>query len=327
MQEVAGEFHAVPCPEFLRKGHRVFAVDGAKVSVQRSDELFDALGCHDNAHCPQMLVSTLYDALAGTIHDVTVAPTHSSERAELRKMLDALAPGDILTLDRGYPSFPIFSELLERGVHFVVRLPTKSTFGPVEDFLAEGGQDGTVSIQPPPGMRHSHESIELRVVVVHGPGGSSRVLATDLDPAEFSSDQLGAIYHLRWQVEELYKLERGNYLGQGQFHAKSLQGLKQEVFALALFINMTRIFRALAAKDVQQPYEHMTQKASVLAVAAYLTRFLLEKDDQKLARLVRQLVTRVSWNITEPRPDRHYPRRSYKPPPKWTPNGRKGERR
>ena len=121
-------FEAQHGQDFRLKGHRVIACDGSKVSVRRSDELWDALGGPKGGHCPQMLLSTLCDVLSGVALDVAVAPTDCSERAELLGMLDQLRAGDILVLDRGYPSREIFSELRRRGIHFVIRNPASRSY-------------------------------------------------------------------------------------------------------------------------------------------------------------------------------------------------------
>ena len=152
--------------------------------------------------------------------------------------------------------------------------------------------------------------------------GRTLLLATDLPPEKFTAEELDDVYHLRWAVEELYKLESGSYLGQGQFHAKTLDGVKQEIGALGLFINMTRIFMAAAAEVVEEPYRHISQKTAVLAVAAYVTRLLLEERDDEVRRLVARLLRRIGRNIVKPRPGRSYPRVSYKPQSRWTPNGK-----
>lgn len=44
LQHAAEQFDMYFGHEFRLKGHRVFAVDGTKTQVTRSDELFDALG-------------------------------------------------------------------------------------------------------------------------------------------------------------------------------------------------------------------------------------------------------------------------------------------
>ncbi len=309
--------------DFRLKGHRLFAVDGTKTQVSRSDELFDALGWHASGYNPQMLVSTLYDVLSKVPHDLTVAPTHSSERAELSKMLDALREGDILTLDRGYPSFELIEELRRRSVHFIIRLPT-STFAGVVRFVAEGGTDGQTTINPPSRLRSTHKPMKARVVVLPTRGDKPVVLITDLKKAEFDWLEIGNIYHLRWEAEELYKLVKGDYLGQKQYHAKSLEGLKQEVYGVALFISIARAFTAAAAEASCTPYQHLYQKTAILSTADSITQLLLEEREGELKDIVGYLVARIARDIVPPRPGRSYPRRSYRPRPRWTPNGKRG---
>ena len=123
----------------------------------------------------------------------------------------------------------------------------------------------------------------------------------------------------------MYKLESGSYLGQGQFHAKTLDGVKQEIGALGFFINMTRIFMAEAAELVEEPYQHVYQKTAVLAVAAYVTRLLLEQREDRVTPLVDRLLRRIGRNIVKPRPGRSYPRVSYKPQSRWGPTGKRGK--
>lgn len=311
--------------DFRLKGHRVFAVDGTKTQVTRSDELFDALGWHAGGYNPQMLVSTMYDVVSKVLHDLTVAPTHSSERGELCEMLDILREGDILTLDRGYPSFRLVTELRRRKIHFVIRLPS-STFAGVVRFVAEGGADGWVTINPPPGMRLTHVPMDVRVVVLPGEDGKPVVLMTDLEETEFTWLEMSNLYHLRWEAEELYKLEKGDYLGQKQYHAKSLDGLKQEVYGVALLISITRAFTAAASEASGTPYRHLYQKTAVLATADFITQLLLKERESELKEIVSYLLARIARDVVLPRPGRSYPRRSYRPRPRWTPTGKKGRK-
>ena len=323
VQHAAEQFDLYFGHDFRMKGYRVLAVDGTKTQVTRSDELFDALGWHAGGYNPQMLVSTLYDVLSKVPHDRRVAPTHSSERAELFGMLDTLRAGDILTLDRGYPSFELLAELRSRNVHFVVRLPS-STFKGVTRFVAEGGTDGWVTIYPPSRLCSSHVPMRVRVVVLPGADDKPVVLITDLEESEFSWLEMGDLYHLRWEAEELYKLEKGDYLGQKQYHAKSLEGLKQEVYGVALFVSITRAFTAAASDASGNPYRHLYQKTAILACADCITRLMLEDRGDELKDVVGYLVARIARDVVPPRPGRSYPRRSYRPRPRWTPTGKKG---
>ena len=309
--------------DFRLKGHRVIACDGSKVSVRRSDELWDALGGPEGGHCPQMLLSTLYDVLSGVPIDVRVAPTDCSERAELLAMLDHLHPGDILVLDRGYPSFEVLQELLRRGIHFVIRNPARCTFKPVERFLEDGETDGIVELCPPGRPHATEESVRVRIHVAHRDGLPPLIVLTDLPPEEFTGTELQEVYRSRWAVEEFYKVGKGDYLGQGQFHAMTLQGLKQEVYAFALYIALTRQLTASAATAAGTSPRRISQKGSILAVAAYLTRLLLEQRPDEYEHILDRLFDRIARNAAKARPGRSYPRRSYKPTPRWGSAGRR----
>ena len=307
------------------KGHRVFAVDGTKVQVTRSDELFDALGWHASAYNPQMLVSTLYDVISRVPHDLSVAPTHGSERDELTSMLDSLHVGDILVLDRGYPAFDLMTELLRRRIHFLVRLPS-GTFAAVTRFVEAGGTDGWVTIRPPQRLRGTLSDLRARAVVLPGKDLKPAVFVTDLVEAEFSWSDIGSLYHMRWESEELYKLEKGDYLGQGQFHSKTYDGLEQEVYALALFVSIGRALTVASAELRGVEPHHIYQKTALLAVGDYITRLLLEDREDELQETTRRLLDRIARTIIPPRPGRSYPRRSYRPRPRWTPTGKKGRK-
>jgi hypothetical protein len=108
------------------------------------------------------------------------------------------------------------------------------------------------------------------------------VFLTDLEEAEFSWTEIGDLYHTRWEAEELYKLEKGANLGQGQFHSKTFDGLKQEAYAFALFVSISRFLTAAAARLSGVPYRHIYQRTSLLAVGDYITRLLLEKRPDEL---------------------------------------------
>lgn len=310
---------------FRVKGYRVFAVDGTKVQVTRSDELFDALGWHASGYNPQMLLSVLYNVVSKVPHDLRVAPTHASERDELRAMMGSLCQGDILVLDRGYPAFDLVTELMQQRTHFLIRLPSE-TFPAVKAFVEEGRRDGWVTISPPRRLLSTHGALRARVVVMPGVDLKPVVFLTDLEETEFSWAEIGELYHMRWEAEELYKLEKGKYLGQGQFHSKTLDGLKQEVYAFALFVSNCRFLTAGAAQLGGVPYRHVYQKTALLAVADYITRLFLEERSEDLRKLTVRLLDRIGRTVVVPRPGRSYPRRSYRPRLRWGPNGKKGGR-
>lgn len=114
------------------RGRRVFAVDGSKMNLQRSPDLDARFGRPEGGHVPQATVSTLVNVANGVPHDVTVGPYAACERQLLLDHLALLRPGDVLVLDRGYPSHDVLRILLDAGIDFLVRVPSRSTFPAIE---------------------------------------------------------------------------------------------------------------------------------------------------------------------------------------------------
>ena len=103
------QFHAAilrrseqPGPLWL--GHRVFAVDGSKLSLPRPliDAGYDTPSAQ--AHYPQGLLSCLYQSRLPV--DFDLCP-HNNERTAALAHLKALQASDVIVYDRGYYSFEL----------------------------------------------------------------------------------------------------------------------------------------------------------------------------------------------------------------------------
>lgn len=68
------------------------------------------------------LTSLLYDPLNYITIDAQLAPYASSERSLLLKHLDKVKEGDLLLLDRGYPSIAFIYLLTAKKVEFCMRM-------------------------------------------------------------------------------------------------------------------------------------------------------------------------------------------------------------
>jgi hypothetical protein len=79
------------------------------------------------------LLSALYDPVNYMTLYVQTGPTNGNEQGLLLKHLPKVERGDILLLDRGYPSTPLFSALQTKGIHFIVRM--KQHWLPVKGFM------------------------------------------------------------------------------------------------------------------------------------------------------------------------------------------------
>lgn len=305
-------------------GRRVFAVDGTKINLQRSPDLAREFGVPESAYCPQALVSVLLDVCTKAPVDLEISPFASSEREHLLALLPSLAAGDVLVLDRGYPSHEILQALSARGIDFLIRVPSTHTFAAIDDLRESQGNDYLYHIDPPEGSPEAWTRLTLRAVQLTTPDGSESYFLTSLRRTQVTRSLLGELYHLRWQAEEFFKLMKGDYIGQGQFRSKSPAGVKQEIHALVLFLAIARVLMLIAARSAGVDYDSLSQKSAVLGLASYLTRLLLETRPERALDHVQRLLRRALATREKPRPGRHAPRVSYRPRLRWGATGRCG---
>jgi len=307
------------------KGRRLVAVDGSRTPTQRSAALLSYFGKSTGSHVPIASVSTLFDVLSKVPLDVAVRAYGTDERRDLLDEHAAhLRQGDVLILDRGYPSFEVLRTLLAGPADFVVRVPAKSTFRALVDFLADGRREGWITLHMPRRERTaSCPTIRVRAVRIERDAGEPLVLLTSLDAGVAGVQELDELYHLRWNIEEYYKLVKGDYLGQGQLRARTPAGVIQEIMATALLVSLTRHLMASAAAHHDVPYDRLSQKRCMLLVAEHLPRVLGAHTVAQALEIIDQVTQWMVVRLEDPRPGRSYPRQSFKPRSKWASRGRR----
>lgn len=309
--------------EALWKGRRVYAIDGQKVNLRRADDLAYSFGVPKGCNNPQVLYSALVDVCARMPVDFEVSGHRTSEREHLSRMLDSVDAGDLLILDRGYPSHAVVQDLIRRKIDFLIRLPSSHTFAAVDELQANGAIDEMVDIHPPDSAPEDWCNLRLRLVRVDTPEGPTFYLTTLRYQACATTD-IATLYKMRWQVEEYFKAFTGEYIGQGQFRSTSPSGIRQEFGALTILLAMSRVLAAEAGREIDTPAEYVSQKAAALSMGALFMKVSLAQDAPEALRFIERAMRRLLRTLDRPRPRRSHPRRSYKPTPKWGPSGRRG---
>jgi len=323
LHEAAASFAKAYPTHWTWRGRRVFAVDGSKFNLARSEELDDHFGRPAGGHCPQATVSTLMNVTSGLPCDVRIAPYGSCERSLLLEHLEVLEPGDVVILDRGYPSHAVLRALAAKGIDFLVRVPATSSFDVVDFIRNTRSNDYRVTLEPPTNAPKDTGELEVRVLRLESPSGEDTFYITSLRRAHFSAAAIGQLYRMRWQAEELFKLEKSSYFGQRQFHARHPHGVRQEILAQAIFVVIARFLQATAADVHEHDYQALSSKTAILGLAAYITRLCLD-DPAHATQWLPRLLRRVVRTRDKKRPGRSCPRRSFKPKPRWGPEGRRG---
>ena len=319
--------HAEQFGETRWNGFRVFAIDGTKKNLPNSPALVEYFGVPEGAHFPQLLVCALYDVMAKIPCDVIWGPYRASERALAKELYVDLGPGDLLLMDRGFPSFEILDDLCEKKINFLVRLPKTGMFREVGAFLANGGVDGVVTIAPPVKLvsecleagQAAPKSLSLRVVKVAAPDAASEpaVFITTLqDDDRYSPRVLSDLYHLRWEEEEFYKLLK-ELLAAENIRGQKCLLVHQELIAMYLYCVLARMLTFEAAARHGIAPSQIAQQHAFLAASRYLDRLFTAQSPEECERLLSRCVDEIAWRRYKKRPGRSHPRRSKSSFGKW----------
>jgi len=307
------------------KGHRVLAIDGTKKNMPHSEELAEAYGIPHGAHYPQMLSCALYDVLAKVPVNVMWGAYDTSERTMAQELIEDLASGDLLLLDRGYPGFELFEKMLSQGINFLVRMPDNGLFAAIKKFLAKGHRDGKVMLQPSEEVKRQRlksggtvpEPLPLRVVKVKTPGHKTALFITSLtDRTIYPLQSLRELYHLRWEEEEFYKLLK-ELLEAENFRGKSCPFIDQEVMAIYLYCLLVRIMMMETALQYGIPVTELNQRTAFLAATRFLDRIWVSQTIEECERWLTLCLTEISWQRYKKRANRSFPRQSKRSYGKW----------
>lgn len=320
------------CDEYRFLGHRLYAVDGSKLNLPRG-LLQDGFNTpNESSHYPQGLLSSLY-RLKAKIPTDFILTSDLNERHGALIHLAALAQNDIVVYDRGYFSYGMLDAHFESGIHAVFRLST-GTYKVIKNFMESGDLERIVIIEPKSKRRESKirksypgiiiKPLRLRLIK-YQIAGTNYYLGTTLIGELYTQESLKDLYHARWGIEELYKISK-HLIAIEEFHAQSLRGVKQELFAHMALVTINRIFtnnideghKADITKEMKPHSERITTnfKNSMAAVARNLECLLLDTT-KNLHATVMSILGSLTRRCQKIRLNRSYARQSRKPRSKW----------
>ncbi len=337
---------SVPLPTWC--GHRIFAADGSRVNLPH--ELLSAgyKAPNKGQYYPQGLMSCLYHLGSGFIYDCLLS-SDKSERSCLIEQMDILSEGDVLVLDRGYFSYLILYQAINKGLHLICRLQSGAMNKEVSAFWQSDLNDAVIDYSPSSavkteikkqGYELDYKSIRLRLIK-YQIDDQIYVCATTLIGKHYPCEDFPRVYHGRWGIEELYKISKV-FINIEEFHSQTDRAVKQELYAHALLINIARIIEAEASQQTPPPDQSddnqqnkkqetkasywqafcgrvKTLKVSFKHCLLVMTRFIekllmaTEEKNNWHSKMVKS-ISRVQQKI---RPGRHFLRESKKPGHKW----------
>ncbi|MFZ2445167.1 MAG: IS4 family transposase [Syntrophobacteraceae bacterium] len=323
-------------PSSLWHDMSVYAIDGSRFTLPATEQIraeFDpesGLDHDGKGHYPQCLVMTAYDVFRQLPVARVVGSIHDSERDQAQSLLSHIPPNSVLLYDQGFPSYAFIRTLREHHKgYFLFRCPAQSTFPAVEAFIREGKDEDFILITPSSNyLRHASAKqrrkanlIQLRVIRLESPDGAISVLLTNLlNKSTFFKEQIVELYFRRWAIEGHYRNEK-IVLGIEEFHGKTGNGIRQELFAVLLMTVIARTLMVLASKRLNSDVGQCQLKSAIMVIAAEAA-VLVPDDAEKAATIFSEILDRIAavryYRPQKPRPTQ--PRITKRAHNKWCAN-------
>lgn len=249
----------------LFKDYRILSVDGSTVNLPRTKELQDQYGFCNNQKTTNDVVigrlSVLYDVLNDIVLDGLLRPFSQGEVTLCREHFRHAKKGDIIIMDRAYPSFESAYLLNEQNVEFLFRCKLKFN-NQVEEFYKTGKSDELIVIKAKQKKSFKNlpytasSTLTVRLIRVELDSGETEILMTSLlDSKEFPAEGFKSLYFKRWGIETFYDRFK-DIIGVENFSGKSAQFIQQE-FNCALYLsNMQIILTQDAEHQAKEKYKN-----------------------------------------------------------------------
>jgi hypothetical protein len=301
-------------------GWRLAAVDGSTLQVPNTTENLTHFGAWRPAKggpCPMARISQMFDVLNDVTLDAVIVPKAFGERDLAAEHFDHLDCGDLVLLDRGYPAFWLFALILSKNAHFCARMKI-SGWNIVKDFISTGLAEQIVVLQPNyiasrecNQRKISTQPMTIRLIRVELDDGEIEVLATSLlDNQVYPLSIFKELYHLRWPVEEQYKVFKLR-IEIENFSGTSVLAVYQDFHAKVFTANLTAILAKPAQEIVAQDSsekKYAYQVNMTNAISKMKDTIVLFFHRANILPLL-QSIWQIMIKTIEPiRPGRSYPR-------------------
>jgi Transposase DDE domain len=248
--------------------HRILAGDGSAAVLPNHRSTHEEFGVHKmgppNSPTERCMarISIVYDVLNLLTVDAIIDKYTTSEQEMLQQHLSRVQflKGDLLLLDRAYPSRALMFTLKQRGIDFCIRLKA-GRWKESQEMLLNGEKDKVVKFTLPQKDRHLQEeyrgsepSVTCRLVVVELETGEKEVLCTSLvNKKKYLYSDFKQLYGLRWNVEEAYKLYKQRVKWEA-FSGKTARNVRQDFYA--------KVFMMTVCAILAHPIEQRVRKES-----------------------------------------------------------------
>jgi Insertion element 4 transposase N-terminal/Transposase DDE domain len=298
---------------------RLMALDGTKWDVPDTPANARAFGRPASGRgagaWPQVRVVALTECGTHAVCDAGVWRHDASEHLGARRLLRSVAPGMLLTWDRGLHSFDLVAATRARRAHLLGRLPA----GAHPEVVHPLG-DGTHVVRLRPGdapRRRAGAQVLVRLITYTlddparpGHGEVHRLITSLLNPRRAPAGALVEDYHARWGAGLAFDELETHQRPPRPLRSRRPVGVVQEVYGLLLAHYVVRAVMAAAAATAAPAPLPPTRLSFLTALRRIRTTVpeLQRTPPAGRPRLYRQLLTDLVRCPLPPRRNRSSPR-------------------
>ena len=171
---------------------------------------------------------------------------YASERDLLVSLLEEFNAGDLALLDMGFEGFQVWKQFEQRGQKFINRIRTRGNVPHVvRKFLESGKKTDIVE------FFQAGDKLRLRLIRAKNRDrkGAPIVLVTNLlDEKKYKTRTIWKLYKRRWDSETMYYRVK-KLFNLEKFHAKTVHGVLQEIWANLFILSLIALLVLLASKQ------------------------------------------------------------------------------
>ncbi|MFW0718855.1 IS4 family transposase, partial [Pedobacter sp. N23S346] len=312
-------------PSQLWRGYQLIAGDGSTVGLPPSRQIKSFFGIYSEKggsikSCLAQIFM-FYDVFSGAILSKRISKMEHTERTLFNACLEELpACKSIVILDRGFGYFHIFKNLYTLKQDFCIRISSaQSCFA--KRIAQESENDVITEWYPSPKeiescLKHGLDTkkITVRVTKIELKTGEIEVLVSSLlDMNDVCTENMKALYGLRWPVEEGFKKLKPK-MKLEQFGARKPDGIFQEFEAHVFMMNLVALFGIQAQQEIDKDKKRrLKYKYNWQNAFRFVRKVIIQiLNTENPEHIIQSLIKLIASSKIPIKPDRSFPRITFK---------------
>jgi hypothetical protein len=298
--------------------HRVLSLDGTGLSMEDNPELKSEFGVPNTGRGPgryplvRMTAATLWGTMS--IVDYELGPYRSAENTLAMQMLPRLSRGDLVVADRRFAGVNYYVAYERHGVDYITRAHQRLKIDRLTVFERHSDDDFVAELPVGPAHRRKDPTLPHGILArfirvrarIRGKDEEVWLVTSLLDHQKYPADETARLYLQRWRIETVFR-QLKVACGADVLRSKKVSGIRKEIAARVMAVNLTRIIMIEAAKKHDRDPNRLSFSAALCEVVSTSLKMSTAPAWQ-LPALYQLMLDNIAKAVVPERPGRNEPR-------------------